>query len=78
MFIIKGVLDIEDVKQKLDIWEIVFGGYILIQIMFYDECGVQFEVIVFIVIFDNDFYVGQICDYFYDDVEYIVIQVVGV
>lgn len=78
MFIIKGVLDIEDVKQKLDIWEIVFGGYILIQIMFYDEYGVQFEVIVFIVIFDNDFYVGQICDYFYDDVEYIVIQVVGV
>lgn len=78
MFIIKGVLDIEDVKQKLDIWEIVLGGYILIQIMFYDECGVEFEVIVFIVIFDNDFYVGQICDYFYDDVEYIVIQVVGV
>lgn len=78
MFIIKGVLDIEDVKQILDIWEIVFGGYILIQIMFYDEYGVQFEVIVFIVIFDNDFYVGQICDYFYDDVEYIVIQVVGV
>lgn len=78
MFIIKGVLDIEDVKQKLDIWEIVLGGYILIQIMFYDEYGVQFEVIVFIVIFDNDFYVGQICDYFYDDVEYIVIQVVGV
>lgn len=78
MFIIKGVLDIEDVKQKLDIWEIVFGGYILIQIMFYDEYGVQFEVIVFIVIFDNDFYVGQICDYFYDDVEYISIQVVGV
>lgn len=78
MFIIKGVLDIEDVKQKLDIWEIVLGGYILIQIMFYDEYGVQFEVIVFIVIFDNDFYVGQICDYFYDDVEYISIQVVGV
>lgn len=78
MFIIKGVLDIEDVKQILDIWEIVFGGYILIQIMFYDEYGVQFEVIVFIVIFDNDFYVGQICDYFYDDVEYISIQVVGV